>query len=167
MLPLYGGVTRSRATVEGYLAEQQQRGGPNTGCVQTYVQCSREGVVEAVDTQLLSRDRGELSFVPSTALENAVIDGVTRYLGLLGRISVLPPFFVMLSLLGIAGYRLSIPAGLSDVQFRQSRLLLPELALQAADGEPALLLRPLFDSLWNAWGYTECGNYDGSGRMRA
>jgi len=166
VLPLHGGVTRSRATLEGYLAEQQDRSQGGAGCVQTYVQCTRAGVVEAVDTQMLSDAMGGAPFVPSVVVEDALIEGTTRYLRLLDQLAIQPPLFLMLTLLDVGGYRLAVRNGLSDFRLHRSSLVLPEELLQSLNGDTDTLLRPTLDSLWNAWGYVACGNYAENGHWR-
>ena len=84
------------------------------------------------------------------------------------KLGVEPPFFIMLSLLDVKGYRMSIPA--MSMRFPQdnrpinrNNLLIPEVMIENFDAEPSKVMKPIFDAVWNACGYPRSKNYDDSG----
>ena len=46
----------------------------------------------------------------------------------------------------------------------QDDLLLAEIVIEQAGFDSAAALRPIFDMLWNAFGYERCNGYDEQGK---
>ena len=46
---------------------------------------------------------------------------------------------------------------------REDTLVLPEVVLENSEFEPAHVMRPLFDMVWNAFGLQQSVNYDEAG----
>lgn len=159
----WGGLARNN--VEGLLSEAQGSDGVASG----YAQLFRNGAVEAADGDPFFYTKDGTHAVAYLYLEQSLIEGVERYLALLGRLGVDSPVLVMASLLGVEGYRI-----LSNTLFRdESRPIdRADLILPAATAEaPGLdragverLLRPTIDAIWNACGYDGSPNFDDDGR---
>lgn len=150
-----------RVNFDGYLSFQQAPGGEWQAA--RYLQVFRDGCLEAADAIML-RPRDEFGRgIPERFLADQLIDAVGRYLPFLRSVGIAPPYSVMLSLLGVRGYVLRLQSYILGPEQhsleRDEYLFQPVLAEDAAV-DPALLLRPVFDALWNAVGVLQCPHYD-------
>lgn len=73
----------------------------------SYVQGFRAGTIEAVDTNLFLEENGKKT-IPSTTFERDLIAAVDKYLQFQESLGIVPPIFVMLSLLDVKGYCLGV-----------------------------------------------------------
>jgi hypothetical protein len=129
-----------------------------------YVQLFRSGAIEAVDARVLNW-HSENAVLPTTGLEKGLIENLDSYLQALHALGVEAPLFVMLTLFGVKGYRVS------HGQFRTSQapidrdaLFLPESIVQDYPMGADEILRNAFDALWQSAGWPRCLNYDKNGR---
>ncbi len=129
----------------------------------SYLQLFRNGVVEVVSNEVILPDEscrpGFEKTIASTAFEKTLILGLRDHLALLRQMDIAPPVAVLLTLLGVEGYRLVVPVsdGRPYVQTTQHRidrdvLLLPESIIQDPEEHADKILRPAFDVLWQAVG---------------
>lgn len=133
-----------------------------------YVQLFRNGIIEAViaDIAVHQLDRQ----LPSTAIEASLIDALPRYLRAQKHLGIEPPLFIMLSLLGVAGYSLAV-----NHRFRlydnhpidRDTLLLPEVMIESFEQTPDQVLRPIYDVMWNSAGFDQCKDYDEAGNWKS
>jgi hypothetical protein len=79
------------------------------------------------------------------------------------RLGVEPPLFVMLTLLGVAGYRLD-RSDFDDHTIDRNDLIIPEVRVEEFNADPHEVMRPIFDSIWNAAGCSRDMNYDEKGK---
>jgi hypothetical protein len=133
----------------------------------SYIQLFRNGIIEAVNTSLLEPESDGRKFIANVAYEDALLRGLTRYLELQKRLGVEPPAVVMLSLLGVKGYTMYVSAERrfgGGHPIDRDALLLPEALVEDLDTDAATVLRPVFDSLWNAAGWPGSINFDAEGK---
>lgn len=124
----------------------------------SYLQVLRKGGMETVDADVIGCNGNGL--IPITAFEGGIIESLDRFLPLLRRINVEPPLFLALSLLGIRGYKVPTKGFSSDTHpIPQDDLILDEVIIGNYDVEPAKVLKPLFDIIWNASGFRGSINY--------
>jgi hypothetical protein len=72
-----------------------------------------------------------------------------------------PPLFIMLSLLGVFGYRIDTGARrLPSLPMDRNALVIPEVMIESFECDPAGVMKSLFDVIWNAGGFPDCMNYD-------
>jgi hypothetical protein len=140
----------------------------------SYLQLFRSGAVEAVESLMLrsqrERESGLDPLISAMAFENALIVDLDRFLRLLELVRVEPPVVVMLSLIGVKGYRLFLPNRMIDnvshYQIDRDTLHLPEGLMQSF-GEPAdKLLQTAFDAIWQCVGYERDTLYQYGGKGR-
>jgi hypothetical protein len=77
------------------------------------------------------------------------------------------PAHIFLSLLGMTGHRFAVDnRRFMDREHYADRdaLILTELLIESWSVDSAETMRPLFDMVWNAFGYERSFNYDESGR---
>jgi len=141
--------------------------GGKEGRSHSYVQLYRNGVIEAVEGLLLE-PHGEKLLIPSIAYEKELINSLRTYMSVLETLGVKPPIFVFLTLLGVEGYSMASERFLPSWQDRRvidrDNLLIPEEVVYRYDVDPAEVLKPCFDLIWNACGYSGSLNYNEEGK---
>jgi len=156
--PLGGSGWNSRINIDGFL---NYSGGRDGSC-EAYAQLYRTGVIETVCT---IEPRNEQLSIPSTWIEEEILNTFSQYLLAYQELKVEPPFFVFLTFLCVKEYNF----GVNYRTFRQTDTIdrdliqLPEITIETYNVEAQTILRPLFDMIWNAWGYDRCHNYNGEG----
>ena len=151
---IYGNASSWRHNFDGCLVYAPEQDGRASG----YTQVWRTGRVEATDTLLL--DNG--TQIPSIAYEREVIRWTTQCLSTLRAMGVQPPIVLLVSLLGVKGYTMLVRDGfpMRSHSIDRDHLLLPERVVEDYDDSSQHILRPLFDSIWNACGFPRSLNYN-------
>jgi hypothetical protein len=125
-----------------------------------YKQLFRSGITESV-LGLQIHDQNKISM----DYERDVINELRQSLWFLGQSNVPPPIYIFLSLLGVKD---TVPFFISRMHrerlpVKHNDLILPEVVVDDLSSNPAIILRPLFDKVWNAYGYEQSRNYDKNG----
>jgi len=160
--PIYCRGWNHRHNLDGFLTYSRGEGGKSY----SYVQLFRNGIIEAVEGLLLEPYKGKL-VIPSFAYEEELINSLRGYLSVLETLNVEPPIFIFLTLLGVKGYSM----GVDPLRFRHAEtntidrdiLLLPEVVVQDYRDRAEDILKPCFDSIWNACGFSRSFNYNDAG----
>ncbi len=157
--PMSGGSWGSRFNFDGVVA---------SGVVKSYVQVFRSGIIEAGDSQSLQYQQS----IPSIAFEEKVWNAAARYLHVQKKLELPLPIFLMVTLIGVKGFKLGLSAWvemtLAETPGTIDRdiLFLPEALIERFDVSVARTLRPTFDALWQACGFEESMNYDSDGNWK-
>jgi hypothetical protein len=98
----------------------------------------------------------------SSTIEEEIINATGSYFEVLKRLELQPPFAISLNLLNIKDYVLKIEVVTPWRIFKYDRYLLqcPVVLLNNYNEIISKILRPIFDSLWNAFGYERSLHYD-------
>jgi hypothetical protein len=161
MAPIYTGSYSHRYNFDGFVTY-------SSGEVSdSYVQLFRNGVVEVVEGFLLKPSGDELH-IPSVAFEEELIESLPRYLRVLKALGVELPLFAVLTLVGVRGYSMSGggPLYRAGLQVDRDVVCVPEVLINNYDEPASRILRPLFDTVWNACGFARSLNYDADGNWR-
>lgn len=156
--PINGTSLDSRYNLEGFLVHTINR----LGRSYSYTQIYRNGIIEAVDALELRTDQ---QIIPSTAYELTIIKSVSKYLSALNFLSVELPVAIFVTLMGLKGY------SMATVRFHEGEsrkiehdiLKLPEVMVETYNVNPEIVLKPLFDVVWNACGFPKSLNYNEEG----
>jgi hypothetical protein len=138
---------------------------------QTYVQCFRDGGLEAMSGRILDGDPQRGGFY-GWSVEVNVLQAVTRWqqhvwpvLGMAG------PVAFSLTLSGVKGWKV-LPVN-SDRFFGDHKetldrdvVMLPELVVQDLATPVPAMLQPLFDLMWNCGGWAKSPSYVAPGKLR-
>jgi hypothetical protein len=131
-----------------------------------YTQVFRNGIIEAVDTRIF-KAHDERKLVPGYMIEKALLQAVKRYIGLQQFLNVESPAIIMMSLLGVKGYRLIEKSGeymLEDlIEIDRKNLIIPESVIDTfenSDDQVSRIMKPIFDIVWNAVNYPFSPFYD-------
>ncbi len=156
-----------RFNLDGFLTYTRS----SADCAGSYVQLFRNGSIEAVEASILnSIDEERFPRIPSTFLEQALLDALPRFIRAQQQLRVSIPLFVMLSLIGLDGHRLAVqnPPILDPHRYVIDRkdLILPEVLIDDYDSDWERVMQPIFDALWNAAGWPRCGDYTEDGKWK-
>lgn len=153
-----------RINVDGFLTYSRSfQGGSSVG---TYCQFFRTGAIESVTAQFVIDHEGR-RFMGSAAFERDLVNVIPQYLQGLKNFGVPPPLLITLSMVGVKGVELSNERRLRFhvVPIDRDSLLLPDVLIEQYEAVDApKLMRPIFDSVWNACGFERSFNYDKDGR---
>lgn len=136
-----------------------------------YTQVFSNGIVEAIgvfDEYVEGQQR--VKRIHSKTYEAMIISGLENYMRQLHALDVALPIFVFLAFVNVTDYLFSVPSGPGgQFGFDTSKadrdiLVLPEVAITDYGTEAHTLLRPVFDTVWNAFGYAASANYDLAGK---
>ena len=130
-----------------------------------YTQVFRSGVVESVCVSLLRPINGKM-VLPSVLYEQEMIQLLTRYLKFAEDLEIHPPYYVFLSFLGVSGCRFGVRINspiFHEPVLNEDMLILPEVVVHNLDEKPHEILHPIFDMVWNSFGFPRSKNYNDSG----
>lgn len=129
----------------------------------SYVQVFRNGIIEMVESETISRDEG----IPSTLVESILLGLSGKYLQFMKMLELELPIFLFLCLVGVKGLSLTVKPHqmiyLPSHDIDRDIVDLPEIQIDSFESEAQHFLRPVFDSIWNACGYSRCQNYNSEG----
>jgi len=116
----------------------------------SYLQIYRNGVIEAVYSGALSKDK----HIYWKEFIAELISAIERYLAIQNKIGVQPPILIMLSLLEMKGYSLGNRPNISYSQsyFDRNELILPEVVAEHYEIDISELMPPLNRQIWNSVG---------------
>jgi hypothetical protein len=164
MKPIYCSGWNYRYNLDGFLTYS----GGKKEKSHSYVQLFKNGIIEAVEGLLLNSPykKGKL-LIPSIAYEKELIKSLYDYLSVLKTLNVELPVFIFMSLLGIKGYSMAVDSreffGYDSHTIDRDILLLPEIIIEDYEISAKDILRPCFDSIWNACGFPRSLNYNDTG----
>lgn len=101
--------------------------------------------------------------------ELRLLQAVKKHLGLQRFLGVEPPVFIMVSLLRVKGFKIAYgdsPATYTE-EIDRANLIIPEVMIDDFDGENdyiAEIMRPIFDTIWNAASHPFSPNYNIDGK---
>lgn len=132
----------------------------------SYVQLSRNGIIEAVEGLMLEpHERQRL--IPSVLYEQEFIGALRSYLALLKDMNVDLPILVFMTLLGVKGYSMSVDSLVHNGYPNERDILqLPETVVEDYASKAETILKPFFDSIWNACGFERSLNYSDADEWR-
>jgi hypothetical protein len=153
---------KSRHNFDGVLLYNATQG----PTVDSYLQVFRSGAVEAVTTGYVYDGNGNRGIVPE--YEKELIGEIPKLLETQKQMGVQPPLVLMLSLLGVSGCimgtRVLMALRHESYPIDRNALLVPKVLLENFEGDPAEVLRPVFDAVWNAAGWPRSMNYNMAGK---
>jgi hypothetical protein len=173
--PIGGQVGQVRINVDGGLVLSNVQA--NGKSHRAYVQIFHSGIVEAVDSSFLMGDGTPQSPLRLTSLrtEATIVQSSHIYLQSLQARGALPPYVVLVSLVGVKGVPYSFAMGggtmfedeagmLDRDQFHFSEMVIEDVPFDRY--EYAKLIRPLLDQTANAAGRAASPSFDQTGKFR-
>lgn len=139
----------------------------NDGRSRAYAQVFRNGIIESV--AVFEPGDDEVKRIHSTKIEAYLIRSLPRYLDILQALQVAAPIFIFLLLVGATDYQFIVPDGPGGVYGHETAttdrysVVLPEVVMTDYGTNVSRMLKPAFDTLWNAFGYPGSRNFDAAG----
>ena len=133
-----------------------------------YAQVFRNGCIEFVDR--FQDPESEQRTTSGNYLEKTMINATTALMSIQKFLGVQPPIFVMLTVLHILGYTIAnenFRALIDSYEvhpIERENLVFPEIIVEDFNELADVILKPLFDVLWNASGWGGSWSYDDEGR---
>lgn len=161
LVNIIGGLDHTRFNADGFVAWSTHG----------YLQVFRTGCLEVVRVfpggATPQREGGAL---PSVSFEIKLFEHIHHGKSLLQALSVAPPVVVMVSFVGVKGWRIGVSPEYAtsalDV-FDRDPLLIPETVIESFEGTAENDARPLLDATWNAAGWRGSPHYDAEGKWAA
>lgn len=136
------------------------------GEANTYTQIYRNGIIESVSGNLLQhRDDQYRQCIPWQSLQGKLIDALGRYIQQYSTAGIEPPVLVSVTLLGVKGWK--IPPDIynfSGEPIDRDHLIIPDVLVEDFTVDADIVLKPIFDALWNAAGFEKSQGYNETGR---
>ncbi len=123
------------------------------------------GIIETFNSRVLNVSSRDQKAFTVEAIERGLIDELTRLLGELNSLNVNCPIIIMITLLGVKGYLMdsSIAFIHANDSIDRDTVFLPEVMLNDYSEKIELVIKPIFDSLWQAFGFSKCRHYNDKG----
>jgi hypothetical protein len=151
--------------IDGFLVASSWR----DAALDSYVQVYRNGFIEAVESDLLkfSTSPKETKIVVSD-WEELVLRVYPLYIGALQSLGITPPYVASISLLGVRGHKIQTDGRCFSLKNAADRdnLLSDEIIIEDPNAEAEKVLKPIFDQIWNGFGWARSMNYDEKGNRR-
>jgi hypothetical protein len=153
-------------SVDGFVTYSGPEGGYER--VRAFTTLFHNGIVEFV-ARAHAYQQNENIYISAIGIEQYLIPAMTYTLSQMKRRGVPMPIYIIVSLLDVRGMRVASKQWESSIAYpyRRSNLLLPELLIDGvkeySSQHIAILLRPLFDLMWNAFGKYGSPSYNSEG----
>jgi len=163
--PIHWGGGDPRYNLDGFVVSNGSAK-DGSGCF-GYCQLFRNGAVESVFARITFPGNSGEKGIAVVDIERDLIRAMKSYLGGLRDLNVAAPFEVMVSMLGVKGA--IIADGDSWHMYRRTPIdrdvaLLPDVLVEEHGVDVPMVLRPVFDAMWNAGGYERSMSYDDTGQ---
>jgi len=128
----------------------------------SYTQIFRQGMIESAcnmwDTE---------NIIPSYAYEDWLLKTIKNYLDILNGLNMDFPIIIMVSLLGVKGFKMNISKDLewrliipNENKIDRDNLIINEVIMNNKNEDISKLVKPVFDAVWNSCGFANSLNYD-------
>jgi hypothetical protein len=133
----------------------------------SYAQFFRNGATEGV-LALGTDEKNGRAYIAGPSLCTQIAFAVRQYVDVLNAYEMGFPVFALLSFTDMDGstlrYNSGFGSGFSVAGPRSGTVItLPEIALEGPVKDAPAALKPVFNALWNAFGFLQCDMYDGQG----
>jgi Putative DNA-binding domain len=155
----------ARFNIDGILLTAER----DANAFEGYVQVFRNGFLEAVDSSTIGPNGIGGYVIPGIVWEKRILDGFQSYQGAMETLDLPRPFVASVSLLNVRGFKIDPQRairGREPSPVDRDHLLSDEVLIEPGDEDLDVLLRPLFDQIWNGCGWAQSLNYGGDGKRR-
>lgn len=140
----------------------------DAGRSENYIQVFRSGAIEAVEARMLTSTTRQPSTIPFVRLERRVIETSRFFVSAMRDCGIPAPIYLMLTITGAQDHVMEQTGKAFYLDIGQSRighqvLPLPEVIVEGFTDKMDAVLRPVFDTLWQACGHDRCPSYDENG----
>ncbi|AXC09925.1 hypothetical protein ACPOL_0550 [Acidisarcina polymorpha] len=133
---------------------------------ETYTQLFRNGVLEVVQGRILASQHEGRLVIPSVAFEEYIVRYLPQCFRLLETIGAGLPIVVAMTLTNTKDLWMGVDTFLRDeagYPIDAETIILPETIVETFATPAQLILKPMFDLIWNACGFPASQNFDADG----
>jgi hypothetical protein len=133
---------------------------------ETYTQLFRSGVLEVVQGRILASQHEGRLVIPSVAFEEYIVRYLPQCFRLLETIGAGLPIVVAMTLTNTKDLWMGVDTFLRDeagYPIDAETIILPETIVETFATPAQLILKPMFDLIWNACGFPASQNFDADG----
>lgn len=130
-----------------------------SGSTRTYLQIFRNGIIESVQTTSITKPKIPFWY------EKDLVEALPVFLSYQKELGVELPIIIMLSLVDVLGCYIWMesPAFLFSHTIDRNILMIPDVLIENYDCDAAMVMKPIFDMVWNAGGRPRSLNYSEAG----
>jgi len=136
-----------------------------------YTQLYRNGTIEAVMVFSFTADRDGELIIPSEWYEQCILEAFGPYLRAMRELDIVPPVYLFLGFANVRAHRFAVnrslffPAGPRSAGYLdRDDIELGEMVIENLSEDPTKILRPLFDQVWQAFGFARSYNFNPEGK---
>jgi hypothetical protein len=154
-----------RPNLDGLVTFTDPGAGQPTG---GYAQVFRSGAVEGVDVLHIDGHTEE-PYLLGAIFEGTAVSAIRNYVAFVKSLGLGYPIVIFVSFCGMRGCHLRTPTEFGVGHYTagpltQDVIPLPEVSLESETLDAADMLRPIFNQVWNAFGFMGSNKYDQSGK---
>jgi hypothetical protein len=127
-----------------------------------YTQLYRNGTIEAV--RVFEQYFSDVNQFPSVAYERWLIEDLGQYLQAQRELGITPPVYIFLGFANAGKYQFPIGDRGQVGHLDRDDIELGERVIENLSEEPVRLLLPLFNQVWQAFGFERSFNFDEAGK---
>jgi len=160
--PLFGSTSFQRFNLDGFLTYSTTS---DYKTAEAYLLLFYSGIIESINAITLTLYGQSRKSFQIEAFAKGIINELYRFLDELKNLNVNCPIILMITFLSIKDYWMdsSNPYLHADNSVDRDILLLPEVIINDYSERVELLIKPIFDSLWQAFGFSKCRHYNDKG----
>jgi hypothetical protein len=136
----------------------------------SYCQIFRTGIIESLWLNLCNIPdefkipNGDL-VIPGLCFENKIIETLADYISFLSSIEMRTPWFLFICLLNVKNAYIAGSSGrdYTNDPIDRNNLIIPEVIIEDVKLAPTIILKPIFDAVWNAGGLDGSPTYNAKG----
>jgi len=133
-----------------------------------YAQVFRSGAVEGVDVLHID-DQTDAPYLLGMTFESTAVSAIENYVTFVKSLGLGYPIVIFVSFCGMAGCHLRTPTEIGVGYYNagpltQDVIPLPEINLESDTQDVSDMLRPVFNQVWNAFGFMGSTKYDQNGK---
>ncbi|MFW9873965.1 MAG: helix-turn-helix domain-containing protein [Candidatus Thorarchaeota archaeon] len=162
LMPLHSSNWNARFNIDGYLTFNVIK--TRKPFEKSYVQLYRNGIIEVAEDYLFQhyKENGKISIIPISEIETELMQKLPQYLKNLKEIKVDPPIYLSINIFGVKGF--GHPSHVHETYpIDRDHLNPASILIESYSANLGELMKPMFDSLWNACGISKSPNYDEGG----
>lgn len=155
--PLLGRISFQRYNLDGILTYSTIS---DFRTADSYLLLYYNGILETVSTLIRSPNRENRLHID--AIEQIIINELKRFLTELSSLDISCPIVIAISFLKVKGLMMSSEDFnyWSEHPVDRDHLFFPEVLINDYSEQIELVIKPIFDSLWQAFGFSKCRHYN-------
>lgn len=160
--PLFDNISFQRYNLDGVLTYSTIA---DFRTADSYLLLYYNGILETVNARILSLYDESRKRFQIEAIEKGIINELKRFLAELNSLDISCPIVITVSFLKVNGFNMDSNNFnyISQHPVDRDHLFFPEVLINDYSEQIELVIKPIFDSLWQAFGFSKCRHYNDEG----